>query len=510
MGRYKRERAISISRNTPVERELSVIIAGQEAGTLREHGNGYMSFEYADTYHGPWLSLAIPNFVGAEHLDLAVRPVFEGLLPDNPDVRREMARSASLQSADTLSLLEHFGKDLPGAVQVCRPEETESVIRQEGRYVPVTDSEIAHRLVDAADMLSPVWHGSDETWSLGGHQGKFALARVDGKWMRCEGACASTHILKPGVSDMPLQALVEFATMQAASRVGLDVAQTEYAEFCGVGAIVVERYDRIVADGSILRLHQEDLCQALGYLPSSKYDVTTSEVIGLLSRHAGTPSVARFADALMFNYLVGGIDAHAKNYSIVHMGERDITLAPLYDLASVLPYEKIGPGRWRKIPMSIGGVRSIGALTGSDLCKFAEKSNLPENSMRERMRNLAQAVPDVISDVGREYRTINGMNAVISEMSRTVSANCQSMLANIDRDHSDFVSPGLATINGGTLPREHDDNLDDGLPDAHRLLENLTGFHAMRQGAISSKRPANAEFHSQSEDLPNKEADFLP
>ena len=489
MGKYKRERAIHISRNAPVTRELAVIIAGRIAGTLREHGDGYMSFTYDRDYGGPPLSVALPNVEDAEHLDLAVRPVIEGLLPDNPRARSEMAREAGIDSTDTFPLVERFGKDLPGAVQVCNPADVDGVLRQEGRYIPISDSEVAERLVLASDPDHPTWHLESETWSLGGNQGKFALALIDGKWKRCEGSYPSTHILKPGVSGMPCQALVEFATMQAASRIGLDVAHTEYREFDDVGAIIVERYDRMRTVDGILRIHQEDLCQALGYLPADKYDVTTSEVLGLLAAHADTASTARFADGLMFNYLVGGIDAHAKNYSLLHLGESEVTLAPLYDLASVLPYEKVGHGRWRKTPMSIGGIRNIGALTGADLDKLANSAGLPSDAVRERMRFMAQSVPDAIADIGRDRPDIHGIDHVISEMTRTVSANCRAMLANIDRGHADFVRPGLDIVNGGKLPRDRAASDMFGIPDASSIVDTLTGIGEHREAVVSGERP---------------------
>ena len=493
MGRYKRERAIHMSRNAPVRRELAVIVAGRVAGELREHGDGYISFSYEPGYDGPPLSVALPRDEEVEHLDLQVRPVIEGLLPDNMQVRKEMANEAGLGSADAFSLLGRFGKDLPGAVQVCDMSEVDVVLRREGRYAPVSDTEVANRLVASADMDAPVWHGENETWSLGGNQGKFALALIDGKWMRCEGAYPSTHILKPGVVGMPLQALVEFATMQAASHIGLDVADTSYREFDGVGAIVIERYDRMRTENGIMRIHQEDLCQALGYLPASKYDVTTSDVVKLLQTHTGKASMARFADALMFNYLVGGIDAHAKNLSLLHLGRDAIELAPLYDLASVLPYEKIGMGRWRKTPMSIGGVRNIGALTGADLNRFAETAELPPEAVKDRMRQMASAIPDAISDVGREHSDIRGMERVIQEMSRTVSANCRAMLVNVDRGHADFARPGLDAINSGNLPREHADSDAVGVPGAERIIDAPTGIGAHRKATISEELATTLE-----------------
>ena len=49
------------------------------------------------------------------------------------------------------------------------------------------------------------------------------------------------------------------------------VARTAVTQFEGESAIVVERYDRRLLDGRLLRIHQEDVCQALGVRPDRKY-----------------------------------------------------------------------------------------------------------------------------------------------------------------------------------------------------------------------------------------------
>ncbi len=138
------------------------------------------------------------------------------------------------------------------------------------------------------------------------------------------------------------------------------MARTRVEQFAGESAIVVDRYDRLNRDGSILRIHQEDLCQALGVPPSRKYQNEggpgPADIAGLM-RRVMPPSIAdsavvRFADALIWNWVVGGTDGHAKNYSLL-LASDQVRLAPLYDIASALPYGT--HEKKLRLAMTIGG-----------------------------------------------------------------------------------------------------------------------------------------------------------
>lgn len=454
----RRYRTDKVSRRTAPSRRLAVILNGELCGWLGDHGDNIMSFTYDEGYAGVDLSVALPCTPDvAVYGDTAVRPYIEGLLPDGEPVRAAMAEKRGLRRNDLFGLLAEYGRDCPGAVQICTEGEIEAVMRGEGGYEPVTAKEIAARLNEAARGLRPNWHGNGESWSLGGNQGKVALAKIDGQWMRCLGAYPSTHILKPGVAGMSCQALVEFVTMKAASECGMAVPEVQYSAFAGEPAIIVERYDRAIVNGSVYRLHQEDFSQALGYLPVDKYEITTGQMAAAIRSYADVPSLRRFTEALFFNYLVGGTDAHAKNYSLLHVGGSATTLAPFYDMASVLPYErKEGAGKWRRIPMSIGGVRKVGALVGTDIVRHAELYGLEAAWCLETMRRLAEEVPAAIDGIGSRFGHIDGMRRVAREMSRPIAANCTAVIANLhnSRRPEEFTRPNLSMINGGSLKWE--------------------------------------------------------
>lgn len=253
------------------EMELATLICGEIAGTLRQDEHGLCSFVYAPTYRGAPLSLTMPlsNRTYGHNI---VRPFLFGLLPDSQEQRRAIAAEHDVASNNPVALLCHIGLDCAGAVQFCRTDQLGAARGRVSAYRPLTNSQIAHKLKAIRDDERETWMGSNESWSLGGNQGKFALAWHDGQWCECLGSSPTTHIFKNGVVGFKHQALNEFVCMKTARRVGIPTANVSYCTFEDEAALVVERYDRMVnSSGNIERLHQEDFCQALGVLPSQKY-----------------------------------------------------------------------------------------------------------------------------------------------------------------------------------------------------------------------------------------------
>ena len=180
----------------------------------------------------------------------------------------------------------------------------------------------------------------------------------------------------------------------------MPVAHSRVERFEKEIAIVVERYDRLRVAKGLVRVHQEDICQALAVHPARKYQSEggpgAREVVALLREYSREPSedVSTFVDALAFSWLTAGTDAHAKNYSILIGAEGRVRLAPLYDLASALPYagkqfQKL------KLAMSIGGryrLREIGAYRWE---KLAAELKLEEQELRTRVQRMAAALPDL-------------------------------------------------------------------------------------------------------------------
>ena len=350
--------------------ELCLYISGMLAGWVRQDAHGLLSFSYAPDYQGVPVSLSMPI---ASHVypQRFIRPYLMGLLPDDPLVRTDIGRHFGCSGENPFALLTHIGLDCPGAVQLASNEDASLVTSRIGRLHELSDADVEHRLRLLRERQSSPWHVTGRLvgrWSLGGAQSKMALRFRDGRWFECEGSEPTTHILKPGVTGYDGQALDEHLSQRTAAEIGLPAAHSSLKTFGSETAIVVERYDRVTTgDGSVLRVHQEDLCQALAVDPGRKYadqgGPSTPEVIALLAQTSeGAPSNLRiFILYLLFNYLIGATDAHAKNYSVLLGKDGLARLAPLYDVASIAPYQSLTPRQ--RLPlraaMSIGGEHRI-------------------------------------------------------------------------------------------------------------------------------------------------------
>ena len=366
-------------------RSLDVWIAGKHAGELSQDESGALSFVYLRNYRGVPLSSAMPLSTRT-YRDKTLRPYLWGLLPEDQATREHVAAEAGVSPANPFALLGVIGLDCPGAVQFCPPG---SRSYREERLVPIGACEIAKRL-RAGRKEGSSWIADSEHWSLGGQQNKFALRRQGGEWFSCEGAAATTHIFKSGVAGLSHQALNEYVCMRLAAACGIDSAHVEYLEFEDdegtEPAIVVERYDRRDDGDAVVRLHQEDFCQALGCLPQNKYTMYGGpgcpEIIKLLqstSTEAGG-NVARFLQMLFFNYLIAATDAHAKNYSLILEQSGAHRLAPMYDVASIAPYIEVD--EWQnkppKLAMSIGGENRAGCVSAGNVQRMVEHCGLGE------------------------------------------------------------------------------------------------------------------------------------
>jgi serine/threonine-protein kinase HipA len=291
------------------------------------------------------LSASLPA-VGVQYTGERVDNWLGGLLPDRGEVLTRWRAHYGLRRPDAYALLWHVGEDVAGAARFVRPDRVSST-DDDAVARPLTDAAIGERIAAlAADATAWMPSAGTGQFSLAGAQAKFALARTADGWVEPAGARPTTHIVKPAIPWMIDQDLNEHLTMRIAAALGFAVAPSEVLEFAGARALVVSRFDRYrLPDGTWRRVHQEDAVQAMGRAPSLKYEQIggpgVRDIVAMLRTtvtggHAGA-DIASFVDAVAFNWLVAGTDAHARNYALLHHGPHS-RLAPLYDLNSFLPY----------------------------------------------------------------------------------------------------------------------------------------------------------------------------
>jgi serine/threonine-protein kinase HipA len=419
---------------------LLVLMGDTVAGVLTRSSDGKLRFEYDDDYRHRHdttpLSLSMPLQV-ASHADHVVTPWLWGLLPDNDAVLRRWARHFHVSSASAFSLLATpVGEDCAGAVRFAAPEDGERIQRRAGAVEWLSEDDVATLLRDLRED-SATWLGRAFTgqFSLAGAQAKTALRRSDGRWGRPSGSAPTTHILKPAVTGLDDHDLNEHLCLDAARRAGLMVARTAIARFGAETAVVVTRYDRSFEEETVVRVHQEDVCQTLSFPPARKYQneggPAAADVTALL-RRSMRPAIAeeaveRFADALIWNWLIGGTDAHAKNYSLLLAG-RTVRLAPLYDIASALPYGT--HERKLRLAMKIGGSYDVYPRRNT-WPAAARELGLDPGALLDRVRELCERAPDAFADAAKASEVVALARALPSALSALVgdrAARCAKLL----------------------------------------------------------------------------------
>lgn len=396
---------------------LTVLLEGRPIGNLERLASGALRLRYDDVYRDdPTATLLSVSMRPAEptHGEARVTPWLWGLLPDNADVLARWGREFGVSVSSPFPLLgTQVGHDCAGAVQFCPPDEVDDLIDRTGTVSWLTEAEIAARLrtlrADSTSWLGPGFAGQ---FSLGGAQAKTALHYAAptetaghatghlGKWGVPIGSIPTTHILKPAVVGFEAQHINEHLCLAAARALGLPAATTRIETFEDESAIVVERFDRSNRDGALVRVHQEDLCQALSVAPARKYQSdggpTPSQIAELIRSTIPGPEaetdVWRFADALAFNWLIAGTDAHAKNYGLLLAGNQ-IRLAPLYDIASILPYDD-SHGYRVKLAMKVGDdykLRRTDRRSAWD--HAADELKLDRHRLITRVLDLAERIP---------------------------------------------------------------------------------------------------------------------
>ncbi len=365
--------------------KLAVFLRGKAVGTLEKCGPSRYRFTYSgQPPTGPEkvaaaLSVSLP-FQGETFTPSQSAPFFEGLLPEG-SVRKTIAERFRLSEEDGFGLLNALGADCAGAV----------VLLPEGEQ-PDGGDDASVRVLGEEELIALVGElprrplgvevePGDVRLSLGGVQDKLVLVRLpSGEFGQPLDGAPSTCLLKPDYGRYEDLAANEAFCMRAAAGAGLDVATTELVQVGSTPCLSVKRFDRAEDDeGRILRLHQEDMCQALGILPGAKYEAnggpSVAQVVALLRRLGSARAaldVNRFLKAVLLNFMLGNSDAHGKNFALLYDDSGAPRLAPLYDVVSTVVY----PELTARMAMSIGGVEQPAEVDLAAWERLADASGL--------------------------------------------------------------------------------------------------------------------------------------
>ncbi|MBT4931867.1 MAG: type II toxin-antitoxin system HipA family toxin [Rhodospirillaceae bacterium] len=394
---------------------LNIFLNARLVGQLNREPSGAIDFRYEASWltweHTMPVSLSLPlredRYIGEP-----VMAVFDNLLPDNETIRRRLAEKARATGQDAFSLLSAIGRDCVGALQfIPQGHEPEAAGALTGR--PVEEAEIARIIRNLAH--APLGIDEDEEFriSIAGAQEKTALLYHEGRWHIPHGTTATTHILKPQIGklengiDLSQSVENEHFCLRLLGELGLPVTNSAIIEFEDVRVLSLKRFDRRWANGGerLLRLPQEDCCQALSVSPTGKYEQDGGPGIGQileLLKASDTPDDDRklFFKAQVINWLLGATDGHAKNFSIfIHPGG-GFRLTPLYDVMSAqlnVDRHQITQNKM-KLAMAVGNSRHyrVGEIAPRHFQQTATRCGLAdavvEATFLELQRDMAGAL----------------------------------------------------------------------------------------------------------------------
>jgi len=389
------------------------------------HGErlGYSDEWLTDEQSRP-LSISLPFVPGnAPYQGQVVTDYFDNLLPDSDAIRRRLAQRHQAGGTDAFQLLAKLGRDCVGAIQLL-PEEEEPSDVYEINGEELNTARIAQRLRNITSAQALGQHDNDEDLrlSIAGAQEKTALLRHEGLWLLPHGSTPTTHIFKLPLglvghmqADMRTSVENEWLCSKIMGAYEIPIAQCEIEHFENQKALVVERFDRAPSsDGSwIMRLPQEDMCQATGTSPLRKY------------QSDGGPGIARIMDLLLGSdeaeqdrnnffktqiifWVLAATDGHGKNFSIAHLRGGSYHATPIYDVLSAHPV--IGTGRNQisphkaKLAMAVRGSTNyyqIDRIQRGHWIAQAQQIGLGAATAEQMIEEVIESTEPVIGEVGK-------------------------------------------------------------------------------------------------------------
>jgi len=397
------------------------------------------------------ISLSMPLGPDAVGHDRII-PWLANLLPETH--LSEIGQQIGVSPQDILGLLEHIGRDTAGALAIGSPRPLADDFR------PIERDKDLERIINELPQKPFLVGEHGVSMSLAGVQDKLPVAMADGKLAIPINGTPSTHIIKPDSPRLPGNVHNEAFCLKLAQLVGLDVAEATPARAGKRLYLLVKRYDRTKTPrGRIVRIHQEDFCQLLGYFPSAKYEFTSAAVGGGPTLQMMFDGAAHFIqpgaripllDAVIFNVLICNVDAHAKNYSVLIGAGGTAKLAPLYDLMCGDIYPRIT----KRLAQSINGRKEGIHIYGSDWQQLARQVSLSPARTLKRVEELCELLP-AHADEAQDFVASSpaGKHQMLDQVVASIKKRCRriaNQLTKVDQALSE--SDAESAEQRGELP----------------------------------------------------------
>lgn len=406
---------------------LDVYFHDKIVGQLEQDNHGEINFTYsADWLNNPEgirISCSLPlrenTFKRKE-----CQPFFGGILPEDSQ-RKIIARNLGISANNDFSMLEKIGGECAGALTFI--PSGEKLSPQDKEYQELKGSMLPNILKELPTR--PLLAGKEGIrLSLAGVQDKIAVYIDNDRIFIPLNNAPSTHILKPDFSLYEGVIFNEAFCLNLAKKIGLSVAEAEVKNADDINYLLVKRYDRIYTNNAnkIIRVHQEDFCQALGISSTHKYQneggPSLKQSFDLLRKESSTPVVdlEKLINAVIFNFLIGNCDAHGKNFSLLYLDE--LQLSPLYDLISTVYYNNLD----KKMAMKLGDEYHINSITLTNFDKLADDVGLAKPEVRRRIQELIDSVLSNLPHMEINNHVQNGVSEIIKKRCENFATHMRS------------------------------------------------------------------------------------
>ena len=394
---------------------LNVYAQQRLMGTLTSRADSQLEFRYAHDWLSDInafpLSLSMPL---SEKLykTSSLQPVLDNMLPDDQGVRDAIAARVGARGTDPFSLLWELGRECVGALQFLPAHE--DVNWSAGVQGEELDDERIETLLTTL-RTAPLGLGRDTAFriSIAGAQEKTALCKVGDRWLLPTGTTPSTHILKPAIGkvagvDLSNSVENEYVCMCLAAEIGLPTAEVRIERFEDVITLVVRRFDRVWFEDALIRLPQEDLCQALSVPSFRKYEADGGPGMAdvfelLLQSDAPEDDQKQFFQSCFAFWLLGATDGHAKNFSLSLRAQGGFRLTPLYDVMSLQPSVDAFEVNRRdfRAAMAVGTNRHyrMDEIVPRHFIQSAVAGGISNERAEQWLEEVAHKVPDAVNRV---------------------------------------------------------------------------------------------------------------
>jgi len=411
------------------EDKLNVWCNSNHVGYLWRDGKNDIGFQYSEK----WLenpvrfpvSVTLPlrsesYQVGGEKR--VAHNFFANLLPE-ADNRKRICREKKISEGNDFELLRAIGGECAGALSITGNEPAQAT----PKYRLLSDDDLTKLLVKRNPLAVVEESDAPPRFSLAGAQDKASVKYEDGQFFIPLDNSISTHILKYRLRDVRHVPAYETITIWTANELGLDTCKINYFTHGGEPFSLAKRYDRITTDDGLVRLHQEDFCQATGRSSQNKYEheggPTFAECLKLIQKHSTQPlqDIPRLIQWQIFNYLVGNADAHAKNLSFLYGLDNTSRLSPFYDLIAIHAWPSHVFNH--NLALSIGGESNIHKVKRSHWEKLADDCAISFNLFDSSIGKLSEGIIDAFERAQKRFESEHGTYPAFQQVKKALLKN---------------------------------------------------------------------------------------